>query len=297
MPSEEFEMILQMMEARPREDDASVEELRAGFENEAQLLPVADDVTCEPAQIGGVPAEWISAPGASDDRILFYLHGGGYNMGSLNTHRELVSRLARAAQARALSIDYRLAPEHPHPAAIEDSVAAYRALLAEGIDSARIAIGGDSAGGGLTLATLVALRDAGDPLPAAAVYLSPWTDLACAGESMINKADVDPIIVTVDAIKLMAKRYAGGADLLEPLISPLYADLGGLPPMLIHVGTSERLLDDSTRLADRAREAGVDVALEAWDDMIHVWHFFAAMLPEGRQAIEDIGEFVRKHVP
>lgn len=297
MPSEEFEMILQMMEARPREDDASVEELRAGFENEAQLLPVADDVTCEPARIGGVPAEWISAPGASDDRILFYLHGGGYNMGSLNTHRELVSRLARAAQARALSIDYRLAPEHPHPAAIEDSVAAYRALLAEGIDSARIAIGGDSAGGGLTLATLVALRDAGDALPAAAVCLSPWTDLACAGESMINKADVDPIIVTVDAIKLMAKRYAGGADLREPLISPLYADLGGLPPMLIHVGTSERLLDDSTRLADRAREAGVDVALEAWDDMIHVWHFFAAMLPEGRQAIEDIGEFVRKHVP
>jgi acetyl esterase/lipase len=296
MPSEQFDTIIQMLESREADPDVPIEKMRAFFEKEAQMVPVADDVVCETVEMGGIPAEWISTPSASEGRILFYLHGGGYCLGSLNTHREMVSRIARTGQARALSVEYRLAPEDPHPAALEDSLAAYRGLLADGADPARIVIGGDSAGGGLTLATLVSLRDAGDPLPAAAVCLSPWTDLDATGESMKTKADVDPMI-KADDDKKMARHYAGGADLSEPLISPLYAELHGLPPMLIQVGTREVLLDDSTRFADRAREAGVDVTLEPWEDMIHVWQFFAFMLPEGQQAIDRIGEFIQQHAP
>ena len=295
MPSEQFDTIIQMLNSREADPDIPIEKMRAFFEKEAQMVPVAEDVTCETAEMGGVPAEWISAPGASEDRILFYLHGGGYCIGSLNTHREMISRIARAGQARALSVEYRLAPEDPHPAALEDSLAAYRGLLADGADPARIVIGGDSAGGGLTLATLVALRDAGDPLPAAAVCLSPWTDLEGTGESATTKADVDPMI-KMDDDRTMARNYAGGADLREPLLSPLYADLRGLPPMLIQVGTREVLLDDSTRFADSAREAGVDVTLEPWEEMIHVWQFFAFMLPEGQQAVDRIGEFIQQQV-
>jgi acetyl esterase/lipase len=296
MPSEELDTIIRMLNARDENPDASVEEMRAAFEKEARLIPLAEDVISEALEMGGVPAEWITVPGAAEDRILFYLHGGGYCVGSLNTHREMISRLARAGRARALSIEYRLAPEHLHPAALEDSVAAYRGLLSDGADPARIVIGGDSAGGGLTLATLVSLRDAGDPLPAAAVCLSPWTDLEGTGESATTKADLD-MIVKMDDDRTMARRYSGDADLREPLLSPLYADLHGLPPMLIQVGTREVLLDDSTRFADSAREAGVDVALEVWEDMIHVFQFFAFALPEGQQAVDRIGEFMLQRLP
>ena len=296
MPSEQLDTIIQMIRANPRDESLSIQETRAGFEKTAQMFPVAEDVTCEPVEMGGISAEWINVPGASEDRILFYLHGGGYCMGSLNTHREMISRFARAAEARALSVDYRLAPENPHPAALEDSLAAYRALLADGANPANIVIGGDSAGGGLTLATLISLRDAGDRLPAAAVCLSPWTDLAGTGESMKTKADVDPMIKPDDE-NVTAKYYAGDADLREPLLSPLYADLKGLPPMLIQVGTSEVLLDDSTRFAEKAREAGVEVELETWEEMIHVFQFMAFMLPEGQQAIDRIGEYIQQQVP
>ncbi len=296
MPSEQFDMLMKMIQAREMEDQPPIEKARADFEEVGRMFPLADDIQCESVQAGGVRAEWIVAPGASAQRILFYLHGGGYAIGSLDTHRDMVSRLSRAAKARALSVEYRLAPEHPHPAAVEDSVAAYRWLLSEGMDPARIVIGGDSAGGGLTVATLVALRDAGEPMPAAAVCISPWVDLAGTGESMTTKAEVDPV-VKPGGIEWMASFYAGEMDRRTPLISPLYADLGGLPPMLIHVGTAEVLLDDSTRLADRAREAGVNVTLEPWEDMIHVWHYFASMLPEGQQGIDRIGEYIRKHTP
>ena len=296
MPSEQFDTIIQMLSAREADPNVPIEKMRAFFEKEAQMVPVAEDVVCETVEMGSIRAEWISTPESSEDRILFYLHGGGYCIGSLDTHRDMVSRIARAGRARALSVEYRLAPENPHPAALEDSLAAYRALLASGADPTRIIIGGDSAGGGLTLATLVSLRDAGDPLPAAAVCLSPWTDLDETGDSAITKADVDPMI-KLDGEKKMARNYAGGADLCEPLISPLYAELHGLPPMLIQVGTREVLLDDSTRFADRAREVGVDVTLEPWEEMIHVWQFFAFMLPEGQQAIDRIGEFIQQQVP
>ena len=252
---------------------------------------VARDVTCEPVDAGGVPAEWIAAPGAIADRVILYLHGGGYVLGSINTHRAMIARIARASNARALAIDYRLAPEHPFPAAVEDATAAYKWLLAQGYKPAKIVIAGDSAGGGLALATLIALRDAKQPMPAGCVPISPWTDLEGTGDSIRTKAAKDPM-VQQDNLAGSAKQYIGGADPKNPLLSPLHADYRGLPPMLIHVGEAEILLDDATRVAERAKRAGVDVQLEVWDDMIHVWHVFAKILPEGQQAIDKIGKFV-----
>ena len=293
MPSPQLQLILDVLRARPPEAELTTEEARAEFEGVAsQFLPSAD-VRCEPVDAGGVPGEWISTPESARERVIYYLHGGGYFMGSINTHRELISRLSRAAGARALAIDYRLAPENPFPAAVEDSTSAYRWLISTGVDPARLVIAGDSAGGGLTVATLVALRDAGEPLPAAAVCLSPWVDLEGLGESMISRAEVDPMIER-DSLVQAGKAYLGDADPRTPLAAPLYADLRGLPPLLIQVGTAEALLDDATRLAERARAAGVEVTLDPWDDMFHVWQFCASILPEGQQAIDRIGEFVQK---
>ncbi len=273
---------------------ASVEELRAT--NEAMARPAEPDVRSEPVLANGVEAEWISAPGAAADRAVLYLHGGGYIMGSLNTHRDLMGRISRAAQARVLGLDYRLAPEHPFPAAVEDTVAGYRFLLDQGPPPARLAIAGDSAGGALTLAALVAGRGAGLPMPAAAVCLSPFLDLEGTGESVKTRADVDPI-ATPEVIDVWAKAYLGGADPRTPLANPLYADLAGLPPLLIQVGDHEVLLDDATRLAQRAQAAGVQVKLEVWPEMIHRFQSYAGVLPEGQQAVEDIGTFIREQIP
>jgi acetyl esterase/lipase len=260
----------------------------------AAKFPVAPDVRYEKVDAAGVPAEWVVAPGAQSERVLLYLHGGGYVIGSINTHRDLAGRLSQAAAARVLLIDYRLAPEHPHPAAVEDATTAYRWLLRHGAIPAHTIIAGDSAGGGLTVATLVALRDAGEALPAAGVCISPWVDLEGIGESMTTKASVDPIVQR-QGLVWFANLYLGGANPRTPLAAPLYADLHGLPPLFIHVGTAETLLDDATRLAERAKTAGVDVTLEACEEMIHVWHLFAAMLPEGQQAIERVGAYIRQH--
>jgi len=267
--------------------------MRAVME-EMSAFPSAGDTKCTPVSAGGVPAEWVAAPGAAEDRAVLYLHGGGYVMGSINTHREMAARLSRAAGARVLVLDYRLAPEHPFPAAVDDATAAYRWLLAQNLKPARVAVAGDSAGGGLALATLVAIRDAKLPLPAAGVCISPWTDMEGTGGSMTTKAKVDPV-VQKDMLLNMAKLYLGQKDPKTPLAAPLHADLRGLPPLLIQVGASETLLDDATRVAERAKAAGVKVDLEVWDEMIHVWHLFAPMLPEGQQAIEKAGKFVREH--
>jgi epsilon-lactone hydrolase len=293
--SPQLQIIVDVLRARPPEAELSIEESRAEFEVVASHFQPAEDVRCEPVDAGGVPGEWISTPESVHERVIYYLHGGGYTSGSINTHREMVSRLSRAAGARALLIDYRLAPEHPFPAAVEDATTAYRWLLATGVEPDRVVIAGDSAGGGLTVATLVALRDAGDPLPAAGVCLSPWVDMEGIGESMTAKAQADPMVQRKELLE-GAQAFLAGADPRTPLAAPLYADLTGLPPLLIHVGTAETLLDDSTRLAERAKAASVDVLLEPWDDMIHVWHFFASMLPEGQQAIDRIGEFIRQRV-
>ena len=292
MPSKELEAVLELMRSRPVQPDLSLEEQRAAFEA-APRFPLAEDVKCEEVDAGGVPGEWITTPGAVDERVIFYLHGGGYVLCSINTHRELISRLSRAAGARVLAIDYRLAPESPFPAAVHDSVSAYRWLLSQGVEPGQIVVGGDSAGGGLTVAMLVALRDAEGPLPAAGVCISPWADMECAGESMLKSVEGEGTIA-LDGILRMAKAYLGGADARTPLASPIFANLKGLPPLLIQVGGAEELLSDATRLAERAEAAGVDVTMESWEDMFHVWHSFATMLPEGQQAIDRIGEFVRE---
>ena len=240
---------------------------------------------------GGVPAEWLIPPVVSDGRVVLYLHGGSYVAGSPDSHRSLAANIAIASKARALVIDYRLAPEHPHPAAVEDAVTAYKWLINNQVDARHLAVAGDSAGGGLTLALLVSLRDTNIPLPAAAVCLSPWTDLAFSGETWKSKAAVDLVIYAYKELEFAAM-YLGGLDPKTPLASPLYADLKGLPPLLVQVGTDEVLLSDSTRLVDRAKEAGVDAVLDEWEKMQHVWQFAAGFIPEGRRAIAGIGEFI-----
>ena len=294
MSQQQLQTLIQMLKAQPLNPEQSIEQTRAGFEQMAAMMPVEADVKCEPVNAGGVKSEWVTAPGADAGRAILYLHGGGYVIGSINTHRSLAGRLSRAAKARVLVIDYRLAPEHPHPAAVDDAVAAYRWMLAQGLKPNRIAVSGDSAGGGLTVATLVAIRDAKLPLPAAGAPISPWVDMEGIGDSMTSKAAADPI-VQKDGLLNMAKAYLGGKDARTPLAAPLYADLSGLPPLLIQVGTAETLLDDASRLAERAKKAGVKVTYEPWENMIHVWHLFAPMLDEGKQAIDRIGEFVRQN--
>lgn len=249
-----------------------------------------EGVTCTPVEAGGVSAEWSVAAGVDETKVVLYVHGGGYVMGSAGSHRDVTGRLSKAAGARVLSLNYRLAPEHPFPAPVDDAVAAYRWLLAQGISPGNIAVAGDSAGGGLAIATLLALRDAGEPLPAAGIGISPWVDMEGTGESMTTRAAVDPV-VQKEGLLGMAKLYLGDADPKNPLAAPLHADLAGLPPLLLQVGDAETLLDDSTRLAEKARAAGVDVTLKVWDEMPHVWHLFAPILPEGRQAIDEIGSF------
>ena len=292
MASEQLKKVIEIITSQPRNPNASIERRRAAMEKVSER--VAPDVKCEPVNAGGVSAEWIAAPGAQSDRVILYLHGGGYVTGSINTHRAMVARIARASKGRALLIDYRLAPENPFPAAVDDATAAYRWLLAEGCAPSKIVIAGDSAGGGLALAALAALRDAHDPMPAAAVAISPWTDLEGTGDSVKTKAAKDPMVQGSDLVP-MAKMYIGTHDPKNPLLSPLHADYRGFPPLLIQVGEAEILLDDSTRVAERAKAAGVKVELEIWDDMVHVWHVFAKLLPEGQQAIDKIGTFVIAH--
>lgn len=248
----------------------------------------------EKAVVGGVPGEWQTPKVAVGGRVLLYLHGGGYAIGSPTSHRDMVGMIADACGARTLLLDYRLGPETPFPGAVEDAVAAYKALLAAGTPVDRLFIAGDSAGGGLTVATLVSLRDQGLPLPAAGICISPWTDMSLASPSMYSKADADPLL-RPEALKWLGDLYLAGQDPKAPLASPVYADLSGLPPLLIHVGSEEVLLDDALRLHEAARAAGVKSTLEVWDGQMHVWHLMAAIVPEGKQAIQRIGQFVGEH--
>jgi monoterpene epsilon-lactone hydrolase len=283
---------VQRLFSRPR-DELDVQKERSELEALAGMFKPLSAIQCSPLVMSGVPAEWIVPSNLSTDRVLLYLHGGSYNAGSINSHRSLAANIAAAANARALIIDYRLAPEHPYPAAVDDATAAYEWLLDNGHAPGEIIIAGDSAGGGLALALLVHLRDKGKPLPALAICLSPWTDLAGAGESLQTRAKAD-IILDAGNLSKSAQAYLGGADPRAPLASPLYADLKGLPPLLIQVGSDEILLSDSTELAERAKGAGVNVTLEVWEPMQHDWHFAASFVPEGRQAIARIGEFVEQ---
>ena len=276
----------------PPSDSLTTAERRAQYERAEKVFPTPPEVKVERVNAPTAPAEWLRPPSAAPGRVVLYLHGGGYVIGSPRSHRHLAAAIAGAAGASALLLDYRLAPEHPFPAAVEDATAAYRWLLDQAIAPERIVIAGDSAGGGLTVATLLALREARVPLPAGGVCISPWVDLTCSGASYVTKADADPIVER-SGVEEMARAYLGATPPRTPLASPLFADLRGLPPLLIHVGTDEVLLDDAVQLAERAKAAGVDATLEVYDRMIHVWHWFLPMLDEAQTAVEAIGRFVR----
>jgi acetyl esterase/lipase len=292
MASPELQALLAALRAAPDAAGQTVEQLRQAMEQGASRYPVPGDVRRTPMQAGSVAVEWVVAPGADEGAVVLLLHGGGYYRGSIATHRELAGQMSRASGAAVLAATYRLAPEHKFPAPVEDALAVYRWLLRGGADARRLAVAGNSAGGGLALALLLALRAAGEPLPAAAVCLSPWVDLAQTGGSYGARAAEDPSLSKA-YLDRAARDYLGGADPRTPLASPLYGDLAGLPPLLIQVGTAEVLLDDSIRLADKARAAGVDTTLEVWPEMFHVWHRHAQQLPEARQAIAAIGDFLR----
>jgi acetyl esterase/lipase len=291
--SPQLDVVIQMLRANPVIQGDTIAAQRANMAAALGAVPRPPDVTYRQVDAGGVPSEWVIAPESRPDRALIHLHGGAYTMGGPDSHRLLATRLARTARARVLLPDYRLAPEHPHPAAVEDAAAAYRFVLGQGYAPSQVAISGDSAGGGLTAAVLVALRDASDAPPAAGVLISGWLDLTLRGESIRSRAGVDPM-VTVALLKQSGEAYAKGSDPRAPTVSPVFADLAGLPPLLVQVGDREILLDDSRAFAERAKQAGVDVTLEVWDEMIHVWHAFADLLPEGAQACERIAEFLER---
>lgn len=246
------------------------------------------------APLGGVPAQWLSNRNAGSDAHVLYLHGGAYVVGSPHTHRDLTSRLAKQAAATVVVLDYRLAPEHPFPAALDDALAAYRALLTQGVPANRVVLAGDSAGGGLSLACALAAREAGLALPAAIVCLSPWTDLSISGESSHTYAQTD-VVLSREVGEECAQHYLGAHDRRTPLASPLYARLDDLPPVLIQVDDSEMLYDDSTRFAEVAHKAGVAVQLEIWHGLWHVWQIYAGKLPEADRALASIAQFVRRH--
>lgn len=290
MASEKFEKFLGLLRKQPQPDRVDVAKMRAMQDRVGGKFP--DGVVGTPVTAGGVAAEWIDPAGGATDRAVLYLHGGGYVAGSIDSHRNLTGHLAQAMGCRVLALDYRLAPEHPHPAPVEDAVAAYRWLLDQGLAADHLMVAGDSAGGGLTVATLVALRDAGVAQPAIAVAISPLVDLEGTGESMTTRAEVDPMVsrATLDQ---MVEMFIAGGDRRDPLAAPLHADLTGVAPLLIQVGDAEVLLDDANRLAERAEAAGVDVTLEVWPEMVHVWHASAGFVPESDRAIARIAEVAR----
>ena len=273
--------------------NTSVAQMRIDWDAafQADIAPISH----QRVSAGGVDGEWITGSNAPQDKAILYFHGGGFRLGSVTSHRELVARISGACGCRVLAINYRLAPEYRFPAPLEDALAAYGGMLDQGLKPENIAFAGDSAGGNLVLTTMLGLRERGLPLPAAGVLMSPWTDLAAAGESYVSRADADPIHQR-PMIVALAKSYLGaGGDPRDPRVSPLYADLAGLPPLLIQVGDRETVLADSTMFADKARAVGVDVELQVWDGMIHVFQMFAE-LPDAHRAIASIAEFLKQHL-
>jgi len=272
-----------------------VEKARHHFESIARKFLIrATGVEVEATQVAGVDVDWLRPKNASKDKVLFYLHGGAYALGSPRTHRQLVSHIARKAGVVAVLPDYRLAPEHPFPAAIDDAVAVYRSLLGSGTKAEDVIISGDSAGGGLSVATLLTLRHAGLPMPSAAVLLSPFLDVTGSGESATSRADRDPWFDVAD-LHVVARYYCPDeSDWSKPLVSPVFANVAGLPPMLIHVGDDEILLSDSTRLADMLKAEGIEVELEIWPHMWHVFQMFIGKMPEARAAVNKIAAYINE---
>jgi len=278
----------------PKIHDLPMELIRRGLADMMSFSKPPDGCKVEKVVAGGPEALWINASENENQSAIFYLHGGGYTMGSPQTHLAFTGVLSELSRTRVLSVDYRLAPENKFPAALEDSVSAYEWLLSQGVPARSIVMGGDSAGGGLAFATLVELKNRGVRLPKAVFVISPWVDLANTGETVLINAILDPMI-TQPGLYYMAQLYAGDADVRSPLISPLYADLSGLPPVLIHVGTREMLLSDSRRMARALQEAGVDCVIKEWEELFHVFHAVVS-LPEARAANEELAAFIQKHI-
>ncbi len=290
----EIDDIRAMLGAKPR--PIGWDARRARLDEVGGAWPPSSDIAFDVVDIGGVAAEWSAAPGCGRDRVLLYFHGGGYCSGSIASHRRLVSEAGRAAGARTLAVGYRLAPEHPFPAAHEDAEAAWRYLLAQGVSASHIAIGGDSAGGGLTIALINRLREAGQEGPACAWLISPWTDLTMSGASLATKSDVDPLIHKPYLTELADAYLPTDMDRADPRVSPLFSDLRGFPPVLVQVGSEETLLDDAVRFAGVAGAAQVPVTLEVWPHMIHAWPVWNARLEEGRRALANAGTYMRGHM-
>ena len=289
-----FRFIIRASTSRMRHG-ASVAQMRRMTENGTRFMRPPRGATVTLVEAGGVPARWLYAAGVPAERVILYIHGGGFTLGWNNQYYGMLHYLSKTANARILAIDYRLAPEHPFPAALDDCVAAYRWLLQQGIPPQQLAIAGDSAGGNLTLTTMLALRDAHDPLPAVAACLSPGVDFTLSSETSTTPTPNDPVLSPA-YIKTSTRDYLGDADPQNPLLSPIFADLHGLPPLLIQVGSDELLLSDAQRITERARAADVEVVLTVWPHMWHVFQLFAPTLPEGRQAINAIGAFISIHL-
>jgi epsilon-lactone hydrolase len=295
MASEESKRILEGLKIQEADSEITVEEGRANWEAAVEATNRELPVQVAPVDMNGVPGEWISDENVPRDCALLYFHGGGYNAGSPRTHRELAARLLQASRIPVLLADYRLAPEHSAPAAVDDAVTAYRWTQRNGIPASRIVVGGDSAGGGLALALLNRLSRSNKEQPAAAVFLSPWLDLTLSGATMTTNAELDPLTTYKD-LQRAADLYTARLDAAHLDVSPLFSDPRGFPPLLIHVGGREVLLSDSTRLAKRADDAGVPVELKVWEDLWHVFQGWAADLPEARDSLAEIGAFIAQSV-
>jgi len=291
MADPEILAIREAIAKRPR--PAEIAEMRANSDARGLAFGLPPDVAVTKVDANGVKAEWTVTPGVARDAAILYVHGGGYVIGSLDSHRHMVAEIGRKAGVQVLALDYRLAPEHPFPAPVEDTVAAYRFLLASGIRAGRIIIAGDSAGGGLVVGAMLAIRDAGLPNCAGGWCISPWVDMEARGASFTDRASTDPT-VQKPTILFMAGHYMGKADPRHPYASPIHGELRGLPPLLIQVGACETLLDDSLQLARLAGMADVPVDLQVWPEMIHIWHIFHPVLGAARRAIADGGVWVQK---
>jgi acetyl esterase/lipase len=294
MSKSEIDAVRRLLSAKPR--PVGWAERRQRLDEVGSVWPMADDVKTDAVDIDGMPGEWSIVPGSDASRVLLFFHGGGYCSGSILSHRRMVTEAGRAAGARTLAVAFRLAPEHPFPAAFDDALTAWRYLRRQGIAAAHIAIGGDSAGGGLTVALINRLRDAGDELPGCAWLVSPWTDLTLSGSTLVTKDVVDPIIHKAYLHELADAYLPTGMDRKDARVSVLYAGLQGFPPTLIQVGSAETLLDDSVRLAAVAGAADVAVTLEIWPHMIHAWHLWNAHLDPARRALANAGVFIRRHL-
>jgi epsilon-lactone hydrolase len=291
---DEIAAIRELLSSKPR--PVGWADRRQRLDEVGTIWPAAADVTLSAVDLHSIPGEWSIVPESDASCVLLYFHGGGYCSGSILSHRRLVTEAGRAARMRTLAVGYRLAPEHPFPAALDDALRAWRFLREQGLQASRIAIGGDSAGGGLTLALIGRLIELGEELPACAWLLSPWTDLTMSGATLVSKDAVDPLIHKGYLEELAGAYLPAGIDRADPRVSPLYADLKGFPPLLIQVGSAETLLDDAVRLTAAAGAANVPVTLQVWPHMIHAWPLWNAHLDAGRRALASAGSFVREHI-